>query len=61
MIFEAMEESGSFGLDELIVAEKDGFLANVDAICISDNYWLSTTKPCITVRFCFAVLVEEVA
>lgn len=42
-----MEESGSVGLDELIVKEKDGFLAGVDAICISDNYWLAG-KPCLT-------------
>lgn len=48
LILEAMEESGSEGLDEVIIAEKDGFLKDVDAICISDNYWISTTKPCIT-------------
>lgn len=35
LILEAMEESGSEGLDELIIAEKDGFLKDVDAICIS--------------------------
>lgn len=46
--FEGMEESGSVGLDDLIVREKDGFLAGCDAICISDNYWLTTTKPCLT-------------
>ncbi|PWN51840.1 CNDP dipeptidase [Violaceomyces palustris] len=45
---EGMEESGSVGLDELIEAEKDKFFTGVDAVCISDNYWLGTTKPCIT-------------
>ncbi len=24
------------------------FLKNVDVFCISDNYWLGTTKPCVT-------------
>ncbi|WFD36739.1 hypothetical protein MCUN1_003626 [Malassezia cuniculi] len=47
-VFEGMEESGSEGLEELVVSEKNGFLAGVDAVCISDNYWLGTTKPCIT-------------
>ncbi|KAJ3369383.1 Cys-Gly metallodipeptidase [Allomyces arbusculus] len=46
--FEGMEENGSEGLDEMIVAEADGYFANVDAVCISDNYWLGTSKPCIT-------------
>lgn len=43
-----MEESGSEGLDELLWARKDSFLKNVDYVCISDNYWLGTKKPCIT-------------
>jgi nonspecific dipeptidase len=43
-----MEESGSEGLDELIFARKDTFLKDVDYICISDNYWLGTSKPCLT-------------
>lgn len=43
-----MEESGSEGLDELLWARKDSFLKDVDYVCISDNYWLGTTKPCIT-------------
>ena len=43
-----MEESGSEGLDELLWARKDSFLKGVDYVCISDNYWLGTTKPCIT-------------
>uniref|UniRef100_A0A6Q2YB33 Cytosolic non-specific dipeptidase n=1 Tax=Esox lucius TaxID=8010 RepID=A0A6Q2YB33_ESOLU len=46
--FEGMEESGSEGLDELIFARKDSFLKDVDYVCISDNYWLGKTKPCIT-------------
>ncbi|XP_070169255.1 cytosolic non-specific dipeptidase [Polyergus mexicanus] len=47
-VFEGMEESGSEGLDELLWAKKDSFLKNVDYVCISDNYWLGTKKPCIT-------------
>lgn len=47
-VFEGMEESGSEGLDELLFSEKDKFLSNVDYVCISDNYWLGTNKPCIT-------------
>lgn len=43
-----MEESGSEGLDELLYAEKDKFLNDVDFVCISDNYWLGKSKPCIT-------------
>lgn len=46
--FEGMEESGSEGLDELVFARKDTFLKDVDYVCISDNYWLGNTKPCIT-------------
>ncbi|KAK4704732.1 hypothetical protein P7C70_g1471, partial [Phenoliferia sp. Uapishka_3] len=48
MCFEGMEESGSNGLEELIVKESKTFLADVDAVCISDNYWLGTTSPCLT-------------
>ena len=43
-----MEESGSEGLDELLWSRKDSFLKGIDYVCISDNYWLGTTKPCIT-------------
>lgn len=46
-VFEGMEESGSEGLDDLLNARKD-FFKDVDYVCISDNYWLGTTKPCIT-------------
>lgn len=45
---EGMEESGSVGLDELVREHKGGFLSGTDAICISDNYWLGTKKPCLT-------------
>ncbi|CAI4222830.1 unnamed protein product [Auanema sp. JU1783] len=46
--FEAMEESGSEGLESLLVRIKDTFLADVDFCCISDSYWLGNTKPCLT-------------
>ncbi len=36
-----MEESGSEGLDDLIKAEAGDFFKGVDAVCISDNYWLN--------------------
>ena len=48
MCLEGMEESGSLGLDEFVVQHKGDFFKDVDAFCISDNYWLSTRKPCIT-------------
>jgi len=47
-VFEGMEESGSEGLDDILLKHKDTFLADVDFTCISDNYWLGKTKPCIT-------------
>ncbi|XP_066591237.1 cytosolic non-specific dipeptidase [Prorops nasuta] len=47
-VFEGMEESGSEGLDDLLWSLKDSFLVGIDYVCISDNYWLGTTKPCIT-------------
>ncbi|ESP04108.1 hypothetical protein LOTGIDRAFT_224093 [Lottia gigantea] len=47
-VLEGMEESGSEGLDELVISEKKGFLKGTDFVCISDNYWLGKTKPCIT-------------
>lgn len=46
--FEAMEESGSLGLAELLTRNKDKFLAGVDFTCISDSYWLGKKKPCLT-------------
>ncbi|KAJ2995038.1 hypothetical protein HDV02_001115 [Globomyces sp. JEL0801] len=36
------------GLDDLIRAEADKYFKDVDCVCISDNYWLGTTKPCLT-------------
>ncbi|XP_065351852.1 cytosolic non-specific dipeptidase [Cloeon dipterum] len=47
-VFEGMEESGSEGLDDLLYAEKNKFLNDIDFVCISDNYWLGKNKPCIT-------------
>ncbi|XP_046911315.2 cytosolic non-specific dipeptidase 2 [Dermatophagoides farinae] len=47
-VFEGMEESGSEGLDELLLSRKDSFFKDVDYVCISDNYWLGTKKPCLT-------------
>ncbi|KAL7003995.1 hypothetical protein EMMF5_006471 [Cystobasidiomycetes sp. EMM_F5] len=48
MCFEGMEESGSVGLDAFVAREKDAFFSGVDAVCISDNYWLTTTTPALT-------------
>lgn len=47
-VLEGMEESGSEGLDDLLMARKDDFLKGTDYVCISDNYWLGKEKPCIT-------------
>ncbi|KAJ1925083.1 hypothetical protein IWQ60_004795 [Tieghemiomyces parasiticus] len=46
--FEGMEESGSEGLDAIIVREAHDYFRGVDCVCISDNYWLGKTKPCLT-------------
>ncbi|KAJ1347038.1 hypothetical protein KIN20_001978 [Parelaphostrongylus tenuis] len=46
--FEAMEESGSIGLEGVLEKNKKKFFADVDFTCISDSYWLGTTKPCLT-------------
>lgn len=35
--FEGMEENGSEGLDELIVAQANDYFKGVDCVCISDN------------------------
>ena len=44
-----MEESGSEGLDELLLSDKGkDFLKDVDFVCISDNFWLGTDRPCLT-------------
>lgn len=46
--FEGMEESGSLGLDGLIKQEAEKYFKGVDAVCISDNYWLGTSHPVLT-------------
>lgn len=46
-VFEAMEESGSEGLEDLLKS-RVAFFKDVDYVCISDNYWLGTKKPCLT-------------
>ncbi|KAK4164333.1 hypothetical protein QBC43DRAFT_262388 [Cladorrhinum sp. PSN259] len=48
MCFEGMEEYGSDGLDDLINEEAKKYFADTDAVCISDNYWLGTERPCLT-------------
>ncbi len=45
---EGMEESGSLGLDDLIKREANEYFKGVDAVCISDNYWLGTSHPVLT-------------
>lgn len=51
-IFEGMEESGSLGLSDCVrrLAIPGGYLdpETIDFICISDNYYLGKTKPCLT-------------
>lgn len=61
--FEAMEESNSEGLNDLIFqAKPDYFNQGIDGTVISDNYWLGTDKPCLTYGLrgigCWAVEVE---
>lgn len=48
MCFEGMEEYGSEGLEDFIKAEGDKYFKDAEAVCISDNYWLGTEKPCLT-------------
>jgi nonspecific dipeptidase len=50
LLYEGMEESGSDGMFEAIqdLAKPGKFLHDVDFFCISDNYWLGKTKPCLT-------------
>ena len=50
LLYEGMEEFGSDGLFETIQeeAKEGGFLRDVDFFCISDNYWIGKTKPCLT-------------
>jgi len=57
-----MEESGSIGLDELLIKKKQSFFNDVDYVCISDSYWLGTEKPCLTYGLrgmcCFGIEIE---
>lgn len=46
-IIEGMEETGSNGLDAMIVAQRDTFFSDVDYIIISDCGWLSL-RPALT-------------
>jgi Cys-Gly metallodipeptidase DUG1 len=46
--FEGMEEYGNEGLDDFIKDEAKKYFKDADAVCISDNYWLGTEKPCLT-------------
>jgi len=47
--FEGMEESGSEGLDKMLMDRQNTkFMQEVDFCCISDNYWLGKNKPCLT-------------
>ncbi|CAD6193058.1 unnamed protein product [Caenorhabditis auriculariae] len=46
-VLEAMEESGSEGLDEALKKNAKVF-ENVDFAVITDNYWLGKNKPCLT-------------
>lgn len=47
---EGMEESNSECLADLLnrEAKKDGFLAGVDYVVITDNYWITKNRPCLT-------------
>lgn len=46
-VIEGMEETGSNGLDAMILAQRDTFFTDVDYIIISDCGWLST-RPALT-------------
>lgn len=47
---EGMEESNSECLEDLIDREilRGGFLFDVDYVVVTDNYWITTSKPCLT-------------
>ena len=51
--FEGMEETGSEGLDELIVKEAKGFFKNVDAVCIVSAAFVFSV--CVLMYFVAAV------
>lgn len=46
-VIEGMEETGSNGLDAMILAQRDTFFSDVEYIIISDCGWLST-RPALT-------------
>ncbi|XP_013795799.1 beta-Ala-His dipeptidase [Apteryx mantelli] len=62
-VIEGMEEAGSLGLEKLLEEEKQCFFADVDYIVISDNLWLSNSKPALTYgtrgNACFFVEVKD--
>lgn len=47
---EGMEESNSECLEDLLDREskRGGFLADVDYVIVTDNYWVTRDKPCLT-------------
>ncbi|NWZ39839.1 CNDP1 dipeptidase, partial [Brachypodius atriceps] len=47
-VIEGMEEAGSLGLEKLLEEENQSFFSDVDYIVISDNLWLSKSKPALT-------------
>uniref|UniRef100_A0A8D2BER9 Carnosine dipeptidase 1 n=1 Tax=Sciurus vulgaris TaxID=55149 RepID=A0A8D2BER9_SCIVU len=47
LILEGTEEVGSVALEELMKKEKDGFFPSMDYIVISDDLWLTRTKPAL--------------
>lgn len=59
--FEAMEESGSLGLEKILQKKKDTFLNGINFTCISDSYWLGKTKPCISYGLRLSSLVFGIA
>lgn len=50
LCFEGMEESNSECLEDLLdrEAKRGGFLSDVDYVVVTDNYWVTTEKPCLT-------------
>lgn len=46
--FEGMEENGSTGFRGAIQDEADKFLADVNAVCITDTIWAGSSQPSIT-------------
>lgn len=50
LCLEGMEESNSECLQDLLEREaaRDGFLSDIDYVVVSDNYWITPTKPCLT-------------